>query len=411
MKKTTILAGIALALTASFATAGGDGWMTDFEAAKKKAATEKKDLLVDFTGSDWCSWCIKLNDEVFKHEAFKKGVADKFVLVELDYPRKPENKAKQSDAIKKQNKTLRETYKIKGFPTILLMDAKGQPYAKTGYQAGGPEKYLTHLNELQTQRVSRDKALSAAAKLSGIEKAKALIQVLSDLPEEFANNYSDIAAEIKKLDPEDNTGFTRKQEFAAIKAKMESELSDAMRNGKADTLPAIIDKCIADEKLEGEEKLELLEIKLQISVGAAFRSGKAETAPALIDQFIADNKPQGEAKQKLLATKLKVESNVLMRAKKFSEVPAVVDAGITKYELKGENKQTSLSIKIGAYLQDKKFDDAAKVIDAIIAVDPTSDMAKQVETFKPRLQQMKDAAAKEKTNPAHGEPGHVHGDE
>ena len=89
--KKILLAGLALALTASFATAAGDEWMTDFEAAKKKAAAENKDLLVDFTGSDWCGWCIKLVDEVFKHDSFKKGVADKFVLVELDFPKKPEN--------------------------------------------------------------------------------------------------------------------------------------------------------------------------------------------------------------------------------------------------------------------------------------------------------------------------------
>lgn len=44
--------------------AGGEGWVSDFAAAKKEAAESKKDLLVDFTGSDWCGWCIKLVDEV-----------------------------------------------------------------------------------------------------------------------------------------------------------------------------------------------------------------------------------------------------------------------------------------------------------------------------------------------------------
>ena len=85
MKK-TMLASLLLALTVSLSTAAGEGWMTDFEAAKQKAAAENKDLLVDFTGSDWCGWCIKLVDEVFKHDAFKQGAADNFVLVELDFP-------------------------------------------------------------------------------------------------------------------------------------------------------------------------------------------------------------------------------------------------------------------------------------------------------------------------------------
>ena len=135
MRITTHLASLALALTTSLATAGGDGWMTDFEAAKKKATAEKKDLLVDFTGSDWCGWCIKLSDEVFKHDAFKKGVADKYVLVELDFPK---DKSKQSEATQKQNAELQKKYKIRGFPSILLMDGEGRPFAQTGYQAGAP---------------------------------------------------------------------------------------------------------------------------------------------------------------------------------------------------------------------------------------------------------------------------------
>ena len=61
--------------------ASGDGWMTDFEAAKEKAKKEGKDLLIDFTGSDWCGWCIKLSKEVFEQEAFKKEAPQSFILV------------------------------------------------------------------------------------------------------------------------------------------------------------------------------------------------------------------------------------------------------------------------------------------------------------------------------------------
>ena len=104
MKK-TILASLLLALTVSLSTAAGDEWMTDFEAAKQKAAAENKDLLVNFTGSDWCSWCIKLVDEVFKHDAFKKGVADNFVLVELDFP---QDKSKLDESTQTQNEMLQE---------------------------------------------------------------------------------------------------------------------------------------------------------------------------------------------------------------------------------------------------------------------------------------------------------------
>ena len=129
-----------------FATASlaGDGWMTDFEAAKAKAKSENKPMLLDFTGSDWCGWCIKLDEEVFTKDAFKAYAGDSLVLVELDFPR---NKA-QSDAVKAQNKALAEKYQIRGFPTILILSPDGEMVAKTGYQSGGPDSYVEHLKGL-----------------------------------------------------------------------------------------------------------------------------------------------------------------------------------------------------------------------------------------------------------------------
>jgi thioredoxin-related protein len=371
MKKTTIFATIALALTASFATASGDGWMTDFAAAKKKAAAEKKDLLVDFTGSDWCSWCIKLNDEVFKHDAFKNDVASKYILVELDYPR---DKSKQSDELQKQNEQLSKEYSIKGFPTILLMDSLGRPFAKTGYQAGGPEKYIAHLDELRAKRIERDKNLEAANKLKGIDKANALVKILKDIPEDYLGSYTDIMDEITKLDPEDKSGFIAQQKLKQAKKNLDSDIMTAMRSGKGDTAPAMIDKFITDHKVTGEEKQKLLVIRLQITMTNSLKKGEFDKALAMVDDYIKENKATGEEKQNLLG------------------------------------------LKMGALLQNKKFDDAGKVIDEIIAAAPDSKAAKFAEQFKPRLKQMKEAAAAQSTdnkdkgnNPAHGEPGHVHG--
>ncbi|RTZ92442.1 MAG: hypothetical protein DSY92_02520, partial [Planctomycetota bacterium] len=121
-------------------------WVMDISIAKELARKEGKDILINFTGSDWCGWCIKLNNEVFKHDSFLKGVADHFVLVEIDFP---QDKSKLNDATKKQNEALQKTYQVQGFPTILLMDEQGRPYAKTGYRPGGPEAYLKHLTELR----------------------------------------------------------------------------------------------------------------------------------------------------------------------------------------------------------------------------------------------------------------------
>ena len=168
MRRSTTLATLALALLAILPAAAAPTWLTDLDEAKKVAAKEKKDILVDFTGSDWCGWCIKLKKEVFDLPAFE-AATKKFVLVELDFP----NKKPQSDELKAKNRAAQQKYGITGFPTILLMDAQGEVYARTGYQAGGPEKYVAHLQELTKKNTPEGKkALAAEAKTASEAGAK-----------------------------------------------------------------------------------------------------------------------------------------------------------------------------------------------------------------------------------------------
>jgi thioredoxin-related protein len=117
----------------------GEGWLTDLEAAKKQAAKENKAILVDFTGSDWCGFCIKLDKQVFSKEEFKKYAEKNLVLVEIDFPRSK----KQSDELKKANKALQAKYNIEGFPTIVLMNAEGKKLDEfVGYGGEPVDKYI-----------------------------------------------------------------------------------------------------------------------------------------------------------------------------------------------------------------------------------------------------------------------------
>ena len=121
-----------------------EGWLTDFEAAKKQAAEENLPILVDFSGSDWCGWCIKLDNEVFSQDEFKDYAEENLVLFLADFPRsKP-----QPEDIQKQNKALSQKYGVRGFPTVLLLNAGGEVLGRTGYQRGGPEAYVKHLKDL-----------------------------------------------------------------------------------------------------------------------------------------------------------------------------------------------------------------------------------------------------------------------
>ena len=109
-----------------------------------KARAENKPLLVDFTGSDWCGWCIRLDEEVFSQSAFQAYAAAELVLVEIDFPRRKTLSAE----LKAQNEALAQQYGIRGFPTILLLSPEGELIEKTGYRRGGPESYVAHLKEI-----------------------------------------------------------------------------------------------------------------------------------------------------------------------------------------------------------------------------------------------------------------------
>lgn len=144
----TFLAAGMIALAPTVTVAAEADWIADYDEAVKIAKAEGKDLLVDFTGSDWCGWCIKLHDEVFSFEEFETYATEHFVLVALDFPKAQEIKDLVPNP--ERNKELGEIFGVSGYPTILLVTPDGDVFGRTGYQAGGPAKYVEHLSEMLT---------------------------------------------------------------------------------------------------------------------------------------------------------------------------------------------------------------------------------------------------------------------
>ena len=120
-------------------------WTTDVPAAKAKAKAEDKLVLLDFTGSDWCGWCIKLNKEVFSTPEFVEYAKNKLVLVEVDFPEKKELSAQ----LKKANEALKNKYNIEGFPTIIVLNGNGKKVETLGYMAGGPKAFIAALDKIK----------------------------------------------------------------------------------------------------------------------------------------------------------------------------------------------------------------------------------------------------------------------
>jgi len=123
-------------------------WLTDFGAAKKAAADRRVPILANFSGSDWCSWCMRLEKEVFSRDEFEAFAKDSLVLFVADFPARKE----QPEDVKRQNRALVKEYGVEGYPTVLLLDATGKKLAKTGYRQGGAEAYVEHIKDLAAGR-------------------------------------------------------------------------------------------------------------------------------------------------------------------------------------------------------------------------------------------------------------------
>ena len=141
---------LALLFTLAFITspllAAEDAWITDVPKAMEQAKSQKKLVLLDFTGSDWCPPCKALHKNVLTSEEFSKFAKDNLVLVDLDFPKaKP-----QSDELKAANKELSKKYGIKGFPTIIVLDADGKElFRKVGYGGTPAAEYVADLAKLK----------------------------------------------------------------------------------------------------------------------------------------------------------------------------------------------------------------------------------------------------------------------
>jgi protein disulfide-isomerase len=125
-------------------------WYTDLNEASKISAKTNKPLMLFFTGSDWCGWCVRLQKEVFLTDDFKKWAADNVILVDVDFPK---DKSKQSVALQNQNNLLARQYEVRGYPTVWFVAAAGSAgnyqYSKlgqSGYMAGGPSVWTSNAN-------------------------------------------------------------------------------------------------------------------------------------------------------------------------------------------------------------------------------------------------------------------------
>lgn len=141
--KRIVLFAVFACLGAAFAKTP-EGWTDDYDAALRQAAAEKKNVLADFSGSDWCKWCQRLDQEVFATDMFRRHAPDRYVLLYVDLPADPKA---LSEKARERNLKLAQRFEVRAFPTVLVLDATGAELARLGYQKGGAEVFLRSLDD------------------------------------------------------------------------------------------------------------------------------------------------------------------------------------------------------------------------------------------------------------------------
>lgn len=284
------------------ASADGELWTRSFEEARARAEEEGKSILMDFTGSDWCPPCKVLAKNVFSTDEFKAEAPKHYVLLLLDFPN---DKSQQSPQEIEQNPKLKDKYNVSGFPTILLTDQNGVPFAKlAGYDDTPVAEYVAELTRIAGIRKQRDELFAQAERAEGIAKAKLLDQALSLLDAEVAASaYSDTIQEIMDLDATDATGLKTKYEKQLNRAKVQTVIDDIRQSGDLDESIAKLDALINELNLGDEVLQEVLYEKGY----TFFRKGEKEESKSTLEaaQKLAPESDRGKQIGRILANLFK----------------------------------------------------------------------------------------------------------
>ena len=123
-------------------------WNTNFEDAKQYALKDNKNILLVFSGSDWCAPCIKLDNVVWKSEAFKSESEKNWVIYKADFPKKKANQL--SPELTERNNKLAEKYNKNGsFPLVILLDKTGKVIGMTGFKNISATDYIQLIHSLE----------------------------------------------------------------------------------------------------------------------------------------------------------------------------------------------------------------------------------------------------------------------
>lgn len=253
--------GLAAAVAPAFAALE---WTTDLDAARTRAAAEGKSVLVDFTGSDWCGYCIQLKRNVFDTPEFEAYAKDKFLFVEIDVP---QDIKRIGQELYNKNQQLCKQYKISGFPTIMVMSPEG--YVIGGFVGGSN---MARTKDSLNAAIQNAQKVQAASKLQGVEKAKLLAEVHSSLSADLKAANTAMMNDIAEADVDNVTGMKDLSKASAQMDELQAKLNAT--HGNAEKALPIINEAIKTaypinledmKMIKGQIIMALVNSKLQVA--------------------------------------------------------------------------------------------------------------------------------------------------
>ena len=263
-------------------------WHTDLTEAKKEAKAEGKDILIKFTRSKGCGWCIKLEKEVLSQDSFKEVIPKDYVMVVLDYPR---DTSHWTEEVKMENEKLRKYYRVSHFPYLIFADADGLPYERIKYRNRKADDYMKEVTKVRSKRKRRDSAFKAAKKLEGEKKARLLEKGLVEVSRKYYRYYPDVIEAIDKADPSDASGLVAKVQVDQTKFELEDILRQFYVERDFNRVISTVDTYISTNKPKGEA----LQVALLYKVQAHYLAKNYADAKVVADELTSINEASRSA--------------------------------------------------------------------------------------------------------------------
>ncbi len=238
------------------------------DAAAEACHQDGRCIMLNFTGTDWCTACIHLKNKILDSDSFNRAMDKKLVLVEVDFPRNPVSVSQIPAEEWKKRESMLVSYRAEGLPFAVLLDSQGYPFATLSGTSRTAQDYISRLDIAFASLAARDAAIKKAASLTGIERARTLAEALNHLPEVCRDKYRDLVQEITELDKENTLGYLQYVSKSETRIKQMQTLNKILSSIRGKNAPQqlhqhleILDAFLATPDLEPDVRQQALRAK------------------------------------------------------------------------------------------------------------------------------------------------------